>query len=95
MSLFRDLSPSIAALGFSAIILGAGLSCALSPAWAGGLSCQREIADLMDSANQPSDDGMLDGAAKPVTDAKDELVNEADDEVCLSQIDKAKNVLGL
>jgi hypothetical protein len=54
MSVLRALSPSIAALGFSAGVLGAGLSCALMPAWALGSSCAIEIADLIGSDGPPN-----------------------------------------
>jgi hypothetical protein len=54
MSLLRALSPSIAALGLSAGVLGAGLSCALMPAWALGSSCAVEIADLIGSDSPPN-----------------------------------------
>ena len=95
MSMLRALSPSIAALGFSATILGVGLSCALTPAWAEGQSCEKEIADLTESANQQADANKMDKALNDLADARDELANESDEEDCMSQVGKAKKVLGL
>jgi hypothetical protein len=95
MSLFRTFSPSIAALGFAATVLGVGLSCALAPAWAGTRSCEQEISTLTDAANQQSDETKKDGALKFLGEAKDELADEGDEEDCLGQVGKAKKVLGL
>jgi hypothetical protein len=53
MSMLRALSPSIAALGLSAGVLGAGLSCALMPVWAEGSSCAIQIADLTGIGHLP------------------------------------------
>jgi hypothetical protein len=95
MALFRTLSPTIAALGLSATVLGVGLSCALSPAWAEGQSCEKEIAAVTQSANQQADDAKKEKALNYLADAKDELVDEGDEEDCLGQVDKAKKLLGL
>lgn len=93
MSLFRALCPSIAALGLSATILGVGFS--LSPAWAEGQSCEKEIKAVTESANQQADGGKKDKALNYLAAAKDELANEGDEDDCMSQVDKAKKVLGL
>jgi hypothetical protein len=70
MSLLRALSPSIAALGLSALILGAGLSCALIPAWAQGGSCTTEIADLIGSDGPPNLAETISGLDDPVVPAR-------------------------
>ena len=95
MSLFRALSPSIAALGLSATILGIGFAFTLSSAWAEGQSCEKEIKAVTESANQQTDGGKKDKAMNYLAAAKDELANEGDEEDCMSQVDKAKKVLGL
>jgi hypothetical protein len=53
MSMLRDLGLSIAALGISAGVLGVGLSCALTPAWAQGDSCAIQIEDLTGLGHLP------------------------------------------
>ncbi|QEX19591.1 hypothetical protein FRZ44_49060 [Hypericibacter terrae] len=95
MSLFRTFSPSIAALGLAATVLGVGLSCALAPAWAGTRSCEQEIKSITETANQQSDGTKKDKALSFLAAAQDELVDEGDEEDCMSQVDKAKRVLGL
>ena len=95
MSLFRTLSPSIAALGLAATILGVGLSCALAPAWAGTRSCEQEIGIIAETANQQSDGTKKDKALTFLAEAKDELVDEGDEEDCMSQVDEAERALGL
>jgi hypothetical protein len=95
MSLFRTFSPSIAALGLAATVLGVGLSCALAPAWAGTRSCEQEIKSITETANQQSDSTKKDKALSFLAAAQDELVEEGDEEDCMSQVDKARRVLGL
>ncbi|MGH6882554.1 hypothetical protein [Hypericibacter sp.] len=95
MSLFRNFGPSIAALGLAATVLGVGLSCALTPAWAGTQSCSAAIKAVTETANQQSDGTKKDKALKFLAEAQDELADEGDEEDCMSQVEKAKKVLGL
>ncbi|HWA44377.1 MAG TPA: hypothetical protein VHA10_14280 [Hypericibacter adhaerens] len=95
MSIIRTLAPSVATLGFAAAILGLGFACALSPAWAEGPSCEKEIAAVTQAANQQADAAKKEKALNYLAEAKDELADEGDEEDCISQVDKAKKLLGL
>ena len=50
---------------------------------------------MTESANQQTDGGKKDKALNYLATAKDELANEGDEDDCMSQVDKAKKVLGL
>lgn len=95
MSLFRTISSSIAAHGLAATLLGVGLSWALAPARAETRSCEKEIKVVTESANKQSDGTKKDRALKFLAEAQDELADEGDEEDCMSQVEKAKKVLGL
>ena len=95
MSLFHTLGPSIAVLGFAAILLGTGLSCALAPAWAATESCVKEIKAVTESAKLRPNGRRKDRALHFLAEAKDVLANEGDEQDCMIQLGKAKKALGL
>jgi hypothetical protein len=95
MSITPAFNFSVSRLAVLLVALGIGSFYGLSAARADSQSCEKQIVAVAQVANQQTDSEKKDKALKYLAKAKDELVQEGDEEDCLSEVEKAKSLLGL